>query len=139
MRRRASSGLPGRSRRLPWWGWSLIGLAILLIVFPLAYFFAPGFVNGRSLGYSVGGESGGGSAFDATICKRLPDEPGEWKCSVPDSSGGGTGYRVQMRSWGCWDADRTFASGEQTLPKHISGCVKLGDNFRISSRLLGGG
>jgi hypothetical protein len=96
----------------------------------------PGRVTSGALGHSVLREAG--SSTDASLDSGTCESEREdlWNCSVSDFSGN-TGYRVETEGWSCWEATSTGESGEASLPESLDGCVKLGDNFRISERLFG--
>jgi hypothetical protein len=115
----------------------VIAIFAFVTLVPLAYFFLPGPVGSKSLGYSVAGASGGATvlAFEDPQCKRSQQNADEWRCWVedPSGSGGGTTYRVQVGSWSCWDGTRVGPrrGSETAFPREIHSCVKLGDSFRL--------
>jgi hypothetical protein len=115
-------------------------LVIFLVVAYLLYDRVPGYVNGKSLGYSVAKEAGGltylGSA-DLPLCRRLAAQR-QWRCSMDDPSGSSiTTYRVTQRDGSCWDGELTGPGRGDgiTWDPQISGCVKIGDNVRLLARL----
>src|SRR4051794_33501652 len=114
--------------------WKLLGIGagavvIFLVVAYLLYDRVPGYVNGKSLGYSVAKEAGGltylGSA-DLPRCRRSA-APQQWRCSMDDPSGSSiTTYRVTQRDGSCWDGELTGPRRGDGIvwDRQISGCVK---------------
>jgi ABC-type Fe3+ transport system permease subunit len=91
VRRRQSSGRPGRTDSAPWWGNAagavVAVLFVLTVLSPFAYFLVPGFVNGKSLADSITRKSGQGSELASSTCKRVARDSDTWDCPVlaPDS------------------------------------------------------
>jgi hypothetical protein len=122
---------------------AIVGL-VLVLSLPagyLAYAFVPGFINGKSLGYSVAGEAGGLTTLgsrDLPSCRRTAIAT-QWKCTIDDPQGSSTTtYLVRESRGSCWDGELTgVRAGDGIAWKDkISGCVKLGDDIRLSRRVV---
>jgi hypothetical protein len=111
----------------------LASLVVVGGVFLLAYYLAPGRVNGKSLSYSLSDQAGSLATWGEGGCRRRAES--RWRCFVPDSSGsGGSDYAVETDG-NCWEARRLGPSGGgRAQPRAVDGCVRLRDNLRLRER-----
>ena len=118
-------------------GWVGLGVAILFVLGLVAYFAAPGPVNRKSLGHSVARTVGGESETPVgrdPECARDEGSDDTWSCPIYQPvSGPRSSYRVEVGSWGCWEAVQV--GDEHSFPDEIEGCVKAGDHIRVVGRL----
>jgi hypothetical protein len=117
---------------------------VLFSSLPAAYaaeVLLPGYVTGKSLGYSVAEEAGGLTALGSThlpSCRHMKG-PERWICTIDDPQGSSTTqYEVHQSHGSCWDGDLAGSlRGDGIVwPEQISGCVKLGDDIRLSRRFV---
>jgi hypothetical protein len=99
-------------------------LAVLLVAL-LAFAYRPATVigvHGDALAHSVGG----GDLLGQSHCDETTE--GVWDCAIWDSgTSGAAEYRVETKSFGCWDAEPRRTGGRGKTPEQLSGCINAID------------
>ena len=116
--------------------------AVILVLGTAAYVYSPaiGTPSAKALNYSLGTEVGGAPLLgDVYKCK--PRGERLWQCDVADSQGSGSAtYRLRIEGRLCWHAWKLTPDSREEgepLKRRANACVKLHDQVRLLTRLLG--